>query len=113
MSLEDLKKENLGIIAEIKETNKKISKLSSQIAGAMICQKLMYKKQRELVRDLYIAEGKMIILPPKEAKKKYQKTQKSDVEQNIKNLPEAQQKEMLTRLLAIRAARQAKNTDQK
>jgi len=109
MSSEELRKENLKIIKEIKDTDKMIAKLNSQVTTLIICQKLRRRKQKKLVRDLHIAEGKLIIIPMKKEREK--KTEKSLVKQNIKNLPKSQQAEMLKRLLAIRADRQMKNTE--
>ena len=68
------------------------------------------RKQKEIVRALYIAEGRVTKVPPKKKPSRHcQGTDKqSSVEKQIQHLPEHKQDEMLQRLLAIRAARQMK-----
>jgi len=111
MNLEQLKKANTDLIKEIKTESKILQNISRQIKTLSICQKIRCNNQKKLAKELYIAEGKMKILPTKDTKTYKQRTEKSLVEQNIKNLPKPQQAKILKRLLDIRAERQAKNTD--
>jgi len=68
------------------------------------------RKQKQIVRAIYIAEGRVTKVPPKKEPRQRlpAETKQSSVECQIKQLPEHKQDEMLKRLLAIRASRQGK-----
>jgi len=68
------------------------------------------RKQKQIVKAIYIAEGKVTKVPPKKEPEQHSPAadKQSSGERQIKQLPEHKQDEMLKRLLAIRASRQGK-----
>jgi len=105
MDLQEMKKQNKRLIQEILDAEKELKQLRTQLTTLTICQKIRRRKQKKLVRNIYIAEGKVKVLSYK-GKRKYQKKTKTDIEISLEELSAYDQAEMLEHLLAIRKERQ-------
>lgn len=97
---------NKQIINQIKTDKKQIETLKSRLITLTMAVKANSKKQKNIVKEIFIIKGKIIKLPEKTKCEKYHTKIKSDIKKNLNSLKPAEQDEMLKRLMAIREERQ-------
>lgn len=105
--IKEMRLENADLSEDLAKVYKKIDILSRNLVKYKMGKKILGSQQKKLVRDIFIAEGKVTVLPMRKKNKSSNvKTEKSRVEKSIENLPEREQAEMLNMLLAMREDRQ-------
>ena len=113
MEIQRLEDQNKLLSKKIISDKIKVQKLKSQWITLSLAIKQNSAKQRETVKKIFIAQGKITILPEKTEKKPYIKKIKTDIEKNISKLKSKDQDEMLRRLLAIREERRKNEKNNK
>lgn len=105
--INNLKLDNTEISKDLSKVAKKVRVLTRNLAKYKIAKNILGSQQKKLVKDIYIAEGKVTILPMRKKRTSNQsiRAEKTMVEKTIEELPTSLQSEMLARLLAIRAER--------
>jgi len=104
--IKNMRLENAIISEDLAKMVKKINVLSRNLTKYKIGKKILGSQQKRLVREIFIAEGKVTVLPMQKKRSSHTNAQKSQVEKSIENLPEEKQAEMLEMLLAMRDDRQ-------
>ena len=99
-----MKLKNKDLCLDICEMSQNISRTKQKLQNLEMFYKLKIKEQKALVREIFISEGSVEVLPTY----RYKKQKLAQMETNFIKAPKETQEETLERLLAIRNKRQKK-----